>query len=446
MKFRSLFFALVLAAGALFGQVGSAAAAELPILHLFWAEGCPHCAHAKEYLADELLVKYPELEVRFYEVSGDRGNMDLFRWTGEQLGTTFNGVPVIVIGEEYLQGFRDAETTGPTIESKLLLAAERGDSDVVLGLPGTVEESGAVPVIEDPSVVPEPAIVTPTPEEDVTEEVVVEPVVSESESEPAPETAEDVARIEGLPGSVSLPLIGEISLIGMPLPLLTVTLGFLDGFNPCAMWVLLFLLSLLVGMPNRRRAWLLGLAFILTTALVYFLFLAAWLQVFLFLGVVGWIRLLVGVVALAAGGYYLYDFLCSNGSCKVVNGRLREKVFALAKGATGRRSLLLALVGVIVLAVAVNLIELVCSIGLPAVYTQVLVLSDLSTWQHYGYLLLYTLVFLADDLFVFFSAMLLLQLVGISHKYTHWTRLIGGVLMLIIGLLLLFSPGTLSFA
>ena len=106
---------------------------------------------------------------------------------------------------------------------------------------------------------------------------------------------------------------------------------------------------------------------------------------------------------------------------------------------------LIALVGIVLLAAAVNLVELVCSAGLPAVYTQVLILSGLPAWQYYVYLLLYIIFFMLDDLFVFFIAMSTLKMAFISAKYTRYSNAIGGILMLIIGILLIFRPDWLFF-
>ena len=91
------------------------------------------------------------------------------------------------------------------------------------------------------------------------------------------------------------------------------------------------------------------------------------------------------------------------------------------------------------------MVELVCSAGLPAIYTQILSLSNLPTWQYYFYLGLYILIFMLDDLFVFFTAMFTLKAVGVESKYARYSHLIGGVLMLVIGLLLLFKPEWLMF-
>lgn len=245
---------------------------------------------------------------------------------------------------------------------------------------------------------------------------------------------------------VKIPVFGELNVADLSLPILTLVIAALDGFNPCAMWVLMFLIGILLGMKERFRMWVLGGAFIFTSGMVYFLFLAGWLNLYFFLGLTTWMRLGIGVVALAAGIYYLRDYWVNKaGVCKITGGGKRRLVFEEIKILIGKKNFLVALLGMVVLAVVVNLVELVCSAGLPAVYTQVLAMSALPTWQHYLYLALYVLVFMIDDVFVFVGAMITLQAVGVDGKYARYSHLIGGVIIFVIGLLMIFSPGTLMF-
>jgi thiol-disulfide isomerase/thioredoxin len=248
------------------------------------------------------------------------------------------------------------------------------------------------------------------------------------------------------PEKIALPLFGEIQTKNFSLPILTILIGFLDGFNPCAMWTLLFLISLLLGMKNRKRMWILGITFIIASSFVYFLFMSAWLNFFLFLGFVVWVRILIGLLALVAGGYNLRDYWKNkDGGCQVVEKGKRQQTFEKIKAITQKKQFWLALGGIILLAFAVNLIELICSAGLPAIYTQILALTPMPKWQYYVYLLLYILVFMLDDLFIFFAAMITLKAVGIESKYARFSKLIGGNLMIIIGLLMLFKPEWLMF-
>jgi hypothetical protein len=180
--------------------------------------------------------------------------------------------------------------------------------------------------------------------------------------------------------------------------------------------------------------------------LVHFLFLSVWLNLFLFLGFVVWVRILISAVALGAGGYYLRDYWVNNNSvCSVTGSEKRRRVFEKIRNITQKRQFVFALGGIILLAVAVNVVELICSAGLPAIFTKILSLSNLPVWQYDLYLLFYILIFMLDDLFVFFTAMSTLQVVGIQNKYSRFSHLVGGILMLIIGLLLLFKPEWLMF-
>lgn len=248
------------------------------------------------------------------------------------------------------------------------------------------------------------------------------------------------------PGEINLPVFGSLDLKSVSLPALTIIIAFLDGFNPCAMWVLLFLISLLLGMKNKKKMWLLGGAFIFTSGLVYFLFLATWLNLFLFIGFVSWVRIIIGVIAIAAASYYLWDFFKNKGVCKTIGSSFKNKVFDRLKKIVAEKHIAVALVGIVALAASVNVVELVCSAGLPAVFTEVLTLSSLPVWQYYMYLVIYIIIFMIDDLFVFVVAMLTLQATGISTKYSKLSRIIGAVVLFIIGILMLFKPELLMFA
>ncbi len=366
-------------------------------LHFFWAEGCPHCADEKPFL-QQLEQRYDGLEVRSYEVTHSPENAELLRRAAQELNTKVSGVPFTVVGTHYFAGWYSEGTTGAAIEDAVRCAIETGCTDVVGRL--------------------------------------VTPVT------PAPGPSNHA----GVPEIITLPLLGEIHTTDVSLPVLTVLIAALDGFNPCAMWVLVFLITLLFEMKDKRRMWALGTVFIAASGFVYFLFMAAWLNLFLFLGVILWVRIGVGILALAAGYHNLKEYVTNPaGVCKVTGEEKKQRIVERLKSVVHERHFALALLGLIALAFMVNMIELVCSAGLPAVYTQVLSLSDLPALAYYGYLMLYIIVFMLDDLIVFVVAMLTLQLTGATAKYTRASHLIGGVAMLAIGLLLIFRPELLMF-
>ena len=371
-------------------------------IYFFWGKGCPHCAQEKPFLK-KLEQKYPKVKVYDFEIWHNGKNRDLLIKVGKKLNINVSGVPFTVVGERYFVGWYDEKSTGAAIEEAVKCSLRDGCRDVVGEL------------------------LTTKPEKKTQEEC-------KCEKEKSP-----------IPQKIKVPFIGEIETKNLSLPALAVILGGLDGFNPCAMWTLLFLISLLLGMKNRKRMWILGSAFIISSAAVYFLFMAAWLNLLLFVGFIVWVRTTIGLIALGGGIYNLREFSVNKSGCKVAGDEKRQKVFEKLKAITQKQQFWLALSGIIILAAAVNLVELICSAGFPVVFTQILALSNLTKLQYYFYMLLYIFVFMLDDLFVFLAAMITLQMTGITTKYTRFSHLIGGILMVIIGILLILKPEWLIF-
>jgi thiol-disulfide isomerase/thioredoxin len=371
-------------------------------IYFFWGEGCPHCEKEKIFL-EKLEEKYSEVKIKSYEVWNNKENLQLMTEFAKELDIDVRGVPFTVVGEHYVIGWLSEEYTGVQLEEAVNCAISSRCEDIGEGL-------------------------------------IAEGNVNQQEEE------EETKEVLGIPETMDLPIIGEIETKNFSLPILTIILGGLDGFNPCAMWTLVFLISLLLGLKDRKRMWILGIVFIVTSAFVYFLFMAAWLNFILFIGMVTWIRILIGLVALIGGGYSVREYIINkDGNCKVTNTEKRQKTFAKLKAITHKKNFWLAIGGIILLAFAVNLVEAVCSAGLPAVYTQILSLNNLTNVEYYLYILLYIFFFMIDDLIVFFVAMTTLRMTGANTKYAKWSNLIGGTLMLIIGLILIFKPELLMF-
>lgn len=393
-----LLLLLLLAALPVFAAKNSPDSGKTLNLYFFWGQGCPHCLQEKQFL-EKLAKKYPPLKIRSFEVSGDPKNLELLNQVGQRLQVEIAGVPFTVVGQDYFVGWQADETSGAALESAVQKNLANPGIDLVTEfLPGR------------PAAAPPPGN-------------------------------------KVIPEKIKVPLLGELETRALSLGLLTVVIGALDGFNPCAMWVLILLLGFLVGMENNKRRWVLGSTFVVASALVYFLIMVAWLNLFLFLGFLFWVRLGIALVALGAGFYNLWEFFGNPaGVCKVSGGRGRRyNMICKIQEFIKKESFWLALGGIIVLAFAVNLVELICSAGFPVVYLQVLSLNPLLRWQYYAYILLYTLIFMLDDLIVFFAAMITFQVTGMSTRYKRFSNLIGGLLMLLLGLLLIFKPAVLMF-
>lgn len=246
-----------------------------------------------------------------------------------------------------------------------------------------------------------------------------------------------------------IPFLGIIDAKTVSLPVLTLVLGLLDGFNPCAMWVLIFLITLLLGMKNRKRMWWLGSLFILTSGISYFIFMAAWLQIMLFFGFVGAVRLIIGLIAIGVGGVSLKDFWrnrkADGVTCKVSSNSGAKKSFEKIKDIVHRKSIWWAILGIMILGFSINLVELACSAGFPALFTQILALNSIPAWERYGYMAGYIIFYMLDDMIVFGIAMKTMSLADANGKYAKYANVVSGVLMVVLGLLLIFKPTWLMF-
>lgn len=248
----------------------------------------------------------------------------------------------------------------------------------------------------------------------------------------ADETA--IARAEDSRSQISLPLLGDIDPAGYSLPALAVLLGLADGFNPCAMWVLVYLISLIAGIEDRGRIWWLVGSFVLASGALYFLFMTAWLNTFLVVGYIRPLTQLIGLVAIGFGLDHLYGLAVTRGLivCDVGDVGRRQQTMQRIRRIVAAPVGLASLALIIGLAFTVNSIEFVCSAALPAIYTHVLALSDLSTGTYYAYISLYVLFFMLDDLVIFGFAAFAMQTI-VDTRYAAFSRGAGGLVLVGLG-------------
>jgi len=371
-------------------------AKEKVTIHLFYSDTCPHCKEEKIYL-DEF-VKNNDVELKTYEVTKNEENSNLLELVKQSLKCTNNYVPYTVIGEIGLTGF--SENTKSQIEHFVSKYSNENYTDVV----GEVIKTGKSITLEE--------------------------------------------KKEDNNNKLVLPILGSVDAKEVSIPLVAAIIGFIDGFNPCAMWVLIFLISMLISSKDRKRMFILGLVFLLTSALIYMLFMMAWLKIMLSAMQINIIKIIIGLVALIGAFWNLkgfYNSIKKDVGCEVVNDSKRKKMISKIKKFTTEKSFILAIFGMIGLAVSVNFIEFACSAGWPVVFTEFLALNNLSNITYFVYILIYILFYLIDDIIIFAIALFTLKITGISNKYNKYSHLIGGILMLIIGLLMIFKPDWLMF-
>lgn len=380
-------------------------------IYLFWQSGCPYCEAAMRELND-LAGSNSSIDLETLEVGASSETDTLYI----KLITLFEedrpAVPFVIIGDRPFLGYLDGGRSATLYRRAAEGCLESTCPDIVAqvrALSDSLREGGRGP----PSAQPEP----------------------------------DRAAEQVLPETLHLPLIGEIRTADLSLPILTVVLAAVDGFNPCAMWVLVFLIGLLLGLKDEKRMWLLGGAFLGATAVMYFAVMAAWLNLVLLLGAAVWVRVAIAILALGGGAFYLREYWTNpEAVCRVTSPGRRQRIMAAFRSIVNSNRLPLAIVGIMALAVLVNFVELLCSAGIPAVYTKVLTLSELSATAYYSYIGLYILVFMLDDVAIFATAMVALRVSGLTGGYARYSHLIGGIVLLIIGAVMLLRPNWLTFA
>ena len=244
--------------------------------------------------------------------------------------------------------------------------------------------------------------------------------------------------------TITLPIVGTINPYDYSLVALAVTLGLIDGFNPCAMWVLVYLISITLTLHDKRKFALVVGTFLAASGILYFLIMAAWLNAFLFVGYVRPVMIAVGAIALYWGVSSLREFWRNKGeiSCKVGDSGEKKKLSGEIQSLLSSPLSLGMFIGLVVLAFTVNSIEFVCSSAIPAVFTQVLSLSGVSPLENYFYIFLYVLMYMLDDIVVFSLAFFA---VGgtLGNKVASYGHAIGAVILIVLGAMLLFAPGLL---
>lgn len=372
-------------------------------LYLFYGDGCPHCAQEKVFL-DSIKNSYDNLDIVMYEVWKNPENQKFLEQVKGELGIQRSGVPVTIIGDTYMVGWSEA------LEGRVTRAIRFYNQNDYVDVVSQIKDG----VYER--------------EEE-----------HEAEFDKEEEKSDDDA-------TVDVPIIGKVNLKNVSLTTAGVILGLIDGFNPCAMWVLLFLISMLIGMKDKKRMWIIGLTFLGSSALVYMLIMLSWLNIVVSVATSIWVRNIIAVVAIIGGIVNLINYFKHQDSgCSVVDEKKRKSVFSRIKKFTQEKSLILALIGAVALAFSVNIIELACSAGLPLVYTQLLAINNITGFGAFLYVLLYIIFFLLDDLIIFFIAMKTMEVTGFSTKYSKYSHLVGGILMVLIGILLIFKPEWLMF-
>lgn len=364
-------------------------------IEVFTRAGCPHCAAATRFL-NELQRERPTLRIAVQDIGQDPQALARLKDLAARFDVHTLGVPAFYLRGQLIIGFVDDGTTGARLRALLDQPPEGEAAEPPAGacLPETTRTCDRAEAA------------APSPTE-----------------------------------SIETPWMGRLNTRDLGLPLFTVIIGLLDGFNPCAMWALLFLLSLLVNLQDRVKMALVAGTFVAVSGLIDFAFMAAWLNLFLLIGLSRTVQVILGGAASLIGIVNLKDFVAlGRGPSLSIPEAAKPGFYAGIRRVLQAEHLGGALIGVATLAVLVNLIELLCTAGFPAVYTQILALRSLSWWEYYGYLGLYNLAYILDDSLMVAIAVVTLGRRKLQEREGRWLKLVSGAVMLGLGAILILKP------
>ncbi len=357
-------------------------------VYFFWGRGCPHCEEEKTFL-DRLKRNYPTLEIRDYEVWYNRQNAGMMAAMLQKHGVRSYGVPVTFVSDQYFSGF--SAQSGSLIEKAIKESILAASGDDTAGMSMKTDHSD--------------------------------------------QTAT----------SVNIPLLGVLDADNSSLPVLTLAIAGMDSFNPCAFFVLLSLLGLLVHAQSRKKMLLIGGIFVFFSGLIYFLFMAAWLNLFLVMGHIAVITTVAGSVSVVIAAINIKDFfLYKQGLSLTIADSAKPKLFDRMRKLLRSGSLASILIGATVLAVVANFYELLCTAGFPMVFARILTLNNLSTTTYYLYLVLYNIVYVIPLLIIVLGFTVTLGKRQLSEWQGRVLKLVSGSMMLGLGAVLLVNPSLLN--
>lgn len=369
-------------------------------IYMFGRDECGFCQKQKEFFKNE------GLDYIYMNIATDVVAKDLYNQVTAK--HNLNKVtPITVVGERVFFGFNGPQTTG-----KEIVEATQ------------TEASGQIVTIEDH------IALAPV------QKVIFAGGCSDLGCEEAPQSF-----------VFELPFLGVVDLKTFSLFSLSLILGTIDGFNPCAMWVLITFLMLLAQAGSRKKMIFLAGVFIVAEAIMYNLILNIWAKTWDFVALDQIVTPLVGFLALGGGVFFLYRWQKNKATalvCDITDLDQQTKTVNKLKSVINSPLTLATLGAIILLAFSVNVIEFACSIGIPQAYTKILDINLLTFIERQWYIMIYTFGYMIDDLVVFALAIWGFgRLEAHGAKYAQWSLLIGGVLMLVLGGLLIVNPNLL---
>ena len=394
-------------------------------LYFFWSKTCPHCAEAHPFI-DALPQHYPWVELSSHMISAP-GSMDKWHEIALQTDTKASSVPYMAMCDKAVIGYSSEAVTGQYLIDSLKQCYQ--------ALGGTLDPNDNF--VPSSSNKDKPLFGTCT---DGTGQ-------DSNAGTCALNTGSQQTHISSVQ-PVELPFIGVVAPEQLSLPLLTVVLAGVDAFNPCAFFVLLFLLSIMVNAKSRTRMLIVGGIFVFFSGFIYFLFMIAWLNIFELLGANsdgGMIILGAGILALVAGVINLKDYFFTKGEVTLsMSAENRTGLIKRMGKLTNASSMAAMIAGTVVLSILANAYELLCTAGFPMIYTSVLAMHELPDFERYMYLVFYNIVYVIPLAIIVIAFSATLGKRKLTEKEGQTLKLMSGIMMVGLGGTLAMDPTALQ--
>jgi glutaredoxin len=342
-------------------------------IEIFVREDCLQCDKAKEFLA-KLKNFQPELQIIIRDVRKEPAALELLKRMAQNQGDIELDYPAFVVSGQLIIGFPEDASTAQFILDTLAITKPKNQP---AGSGSQNCETG-----KELSC----GLIAPAPVEK--------------------------------PEAATIALFGySIPVVKIGLPLFTLAMGFLDGFNYGSTWVLILMISLLAPMQNRTAMLSIAGTFIAIQGLIYFILMAAWLNLFVMAGTSRISEIVIASIALLAAAIFLKNYLYFGQRISISSHEIHKPgVYTRIRKIVQAESLAAALLATIVLAIMVQVGEFTYTSIFPAMYTRVLTLQHLGSLSNYGYLFLYNFAYMLDDLILLGMGIATLNKVR-SHDY-----------------------------
>jgi cytochrome c biogenesis protein CcdA/glutaredoxin len=462
-------------------------------VYFFWGEGCPHCTTQKPFM-ENLQNQFPDIIIKDYETWQNQDNSNFFKQFAKDNNFEVRGVPTTFIEGKVWAGFSDRIGdeinlylenlienrnnnqdsvlvpcihlfvdyrcpqcqkvedylfTLNNLDSKINIHDVNEDYDLFLSFKKhyNIIDSGLPILFIGGTILSGDSIVLQNAENEINKCLNEGCACLEKDFKSfIPQVPKQKDITPSQQNFITLPFVGDVDISSMSLLLSTVLIAFIDGFNPCSLWAMLFLLGIVLYTGSRKKVFIIGSTFLLVTTLVYGLFMLGLINVFKYVMYRSWILGIVSGIAILFGLINMKDFFWyKKGISFTIPDRFKPKIFKSARNIFHPdKKFSSMLIGTIILALGISLVELPCTAGFPVIWTNLLAQNQVEMSQFIFLFSIYILIYLLDELVFFFTVVFTMRATKFEEKHGKLLKLIGGTVMVSLGTVMIIDYNLLN--